>query len=90
MQHVLEERIYRRDLDLTVIDMNVMQLFWKMLLIWITVPIFSHVPVPTTLCSSGVLENNLDAIYEVNTNRTLKWLVVVGMLGSVAVSYLSL
>lgn len=70
--------------------MDVMQLFWKNLLIWATIPIFSNIPVSTTMCSSGVLENNLDAIYEVNTNRTLKWLVVFGMLGSVVTSFLSL
>lgn len=87
---MLEERIYRRDLDLIVLDMDVMQLFWKNLLIWITIPIFSHIPVSTTMCSSGVLENNLDAIYEVNTNHTLKWLLVFSMLGSVATSFLSL
>jgi len=52
------------DPNMTVIQIAAMESFWKMVLIFITIPIFNKIPVPTTLCSSGVLENNLDGIYE--------------------------
>jgi len=44
-QHVLEERIYRREPYLTPLNMDAMEISWKNLLVWITIPIFSRVPV---------------------------------------------
>lgn len=51
--------------------MDAMASLWKNILIWVTIPIFSHVSVPYSTCSSGVLENNLDAIYEIRRNPLL-------------------
>ena len=48
----------------------------RMVLIVGMIPIFSHIPVKQEICSSEVLESNLDAIYEVLSNSTLTWLVV--------------
>jgi len=79
-QHVLEERIYRMDPNLSALNMAVMEVLWKNLLVWSTIPIFSKIPVPTNMCSSGVIENNLDAIYEVVHNNKLIHLFVWGVL----------
>jgi hypothetical protein len=59
-------------------------------LVWLTIPIFSKIPVPVTTCSSGVLENNLDAIYEVRSNPLLLKLTIFGILASFLVCYFSL
>jgi hypothetical protein len=41
--------------------MAVMQIFFKTLLVLLTVPIFLYIPVPEYFCSSLVIENNIDA-----------------------------
>ena len=79
-EHVLEERLYRRDPKLEVVECDVICSLWKMIFIVGTLPIFSHVPVPTSVCSSGVLESNLDAIYELSTNSTLMCLFAASVL----------
>lgn len=52
--------------------MAVMENFWKLLLIFGTMPMLKIIPVPITMCSSGVVENNLDAIYEILNNTRLQ------------------
>jgi hypothetical protein len=86
----LEERIFRRDPHLSVVDMDVMESFWKNLFIWITIPIFLHIPVPTSTCSSGVLENNMDAIYEVMNYKLLRSLVIWNIVITLCVTFLCL
>jgi len=53
------------DKEIPLINMAVMEILWKNLLVWVTIPIFNRIEVPTTFCSSGVIENNLDAMYEI-------------------------
>jgi hypothetical protein len=70
--------------------MDAMASLWKNILIWATVPIFSHIKVPVYTCSSGVLENNMDAIYEMRGNPMLQKLIVWGMFIFVFATYLTL
>ena len=37
-----------------------------------TIPMLKIIPVPITMCSSGVVENNFDAIYEIINNTKLQ------------------
>jgi len=86
IQHVLEERVYRNDPKVRAIDMMMMESLWKILIICCTLPIFVQIPVSTEINSSGVLENNADAIYEVLQSPMLLHLVlayaVCGALGT--------
>ena len=63
---------------------------WKVLLVFITIPIFKQISAPTNICSSGVLENNFDAISELATNSTLLWIVTLATTFGVMNTLLSL
>jgi len=76
IQHVLEERLYRNDPKVQVLDMMCMETLWKNLLIFCTIPIFIQIPVSTEINSSGVLENNGDAIFETLQSDKLTSLVI--------------
>lgn len=56
-----------------------MEIFYKNMLVWLTIPIFAAIPAPINMCSSGVIENNLDAIYEVINDTTLLLLFIMGI-----------
>lgn len=73
-QHTLEERLFRRDSLLTPIEMQAMTTYWRLILVVFFSPIFSKIPVSTSICSSGVLENNIEAVRELLTNQKLIWL----------------
>lgn len=45
---------------------------------------------PTSTCTSGVLENNLDAIHEIMTNPLLIKITVWSLFASLVVNYLAL
>jgi drug/metabolite transporter (DMT)-like permease len=90
LQHVLEERLFRKDKMLSVVQLDVMEVFWKNLLVFGTIPILSRIPMPVSFCSSGVVENNLDAIYEVVNDKTLINLLCWGVLSFVMMQFLSL
>jgi len=60
-----------------VIDLAAMTSMWKAILVVMTVPIFKQISAPTNICSSGVLENNYDAINELATNSTLLWIITL-------------
>ena len=64
-QHVLEERLYRKDPKLEPLDLYFIESLWKNALVWLLMPLFAMIPVSTEICSSGVLESNRDAISEV-------------------------
>jgi hypothetical protein len=90
LQHVLEERLFRKDKMLSVVNLDVMEVFWKNILVFGTIPILSRIPMPVSFCSSGVVENNIDAIYEVVHDKTLIHLLCWGMLSFVMLQFLSL
>jgi hypothetical protein len=70
--------------------MDAMQIFWKNTLVIISIPIFAYIPVSVELCSSGVFENYLDAIYEIRNNDLLSNLVIGSVLTFTLNSFLSL
>lgn len=78
----------RQDPLLTVVDMDMMLIFWKNIFMWVTVPIFAAVP--CSISSSGVIENNLDAIYEVMNSPALIALVLLAMINFTVYTFLSL
>lgn len=55
---------------------------------WVTIPIFAAVP--CSISSSGVIENNLDAIYEVLNSPALIALVLLAMINFTVYTFLSL
>jgi hypothetical protein len=61
-----------------------------MVFVFSTISIFSRIPVPTNVCSSGVLENNSDALYELATNRKLVWIFAFSLIVFVASQFISL
>jgi drug/metabolite transporter (DMT)-like permease len=71
IQHCFEELTFRRDPKIQVVDMAACCSFWKAILVLGTIPIFNRIPVSTTVCSSGVLENNSDAFFELVQSSTL-------------------
>jgi hypothetical protein len=87
---VLEERVYRKYVSLTPLNMNAYLIFWKNLMVILTIPIFLYIPVSVNVCSSGVLENNRDAIFEVVHNNMLIGLLLACMITFVFNSFLSL
>jgi hypothetical protein len=61
-----------------------------MVFVFSTIPIFSRVQVPISVCSSGVLENNIDAVYELTTNPKLIWIFSMSLLVFVLSQFVSL
>ena len=90
VQHCIEEMTFKRDAKIQVADMAACCSFWKAILVIGTIPIFNRIPVSTTVCSSGVLENNSDAFFELGQSPTLQWVFWVSVVLFVAGSFLSL
>lgn len=68
----------------------VMEIMIKNVFVWLTIPLFSTIPAPTSLCSSGVLENNLDGIYETLSSKRLTILWSFGVITFVMLQFISL
>ena len=71
---IIEQGFFARDKDLHANDLFFWKINGKFAMCLLTIPIYARIPVPETWCSSGVLEQNLDAIRELNS--TLVWLLV--------------
>ena len=73
------------DAELSVINLQLVEAVWKLLLIVVTYPLFARIEVETTICSSGVLENYADAWNEMTSNSTLtRMTIFAGFLFGIA------
>lgn len=78
LKDVIEQKIFVRDKMLSVINMQIVLSFWKIVFLITSSPFYFYIPVSPETCSSGVLEFYRDAWSEMNSNAEVRILAILG------------